>query len=76
MSNQRLCVQILYAQDGGFHEQTVSVPAAGRSDHDNLMDFLANDPAVQQECFIHFGRVCSAVVVGEEDARSADQAPS
>ncbi len=66
MTEQRLHVRILYAQDGGFHEQTISVPATGRPEHENLMDFLANDQAVQRECFIHFGRVCSALVVEEE----------
>lgn len=65
MSGERIRVRVLYTGRGGYHTEVISVPGGGREEHERLIDFIREDPAVAAECYIDAARLCSAQVVGE-----------
>jgi len=67
MSERRIQVRILYAGRGGYHSEVISVPGRGMEEHNRLIDFIREDPAVAAECYIDAARLCSAQIVEEED---------
>lgn len=67
MSDERIQVRILYAGRGGYHSEVISVPGRGMEEHDRLIDFIREDPAVAAECYIDAARLCSAQIVEDED---------
>lgn len=60
-------VRVLYAGRGGYHSEIVSVPDKGLNDHERLIDFIREDPAVARECYIDAARLCSAQIVADEE---------
>lgn len=66
MSGDRIRVRVLYAGRGGYHTEVISVPGGGMVEHERLIDFIREDPAVAAECYIDAARLCSAQVVDEE----------
>ena len=69
MSSARIVVRVLYAESGGYHSEVVSLPAAGRANHERLIDFLREDEAVSSECYIDVARLCSAQIVRDDEVR-------
>ena len=67
MSDERVRIRVLYAGRGGYHAEVISVPAGGMEEHDRLIDFIREDPAVAAECHIDAARLCSAQIVGDEE---------
>lgn len=70
MSKDRVRVRVLYAERGGYHSEVLSVPGAGLNDHERLIDFIREDPAVARECYVDAARLCSAQLVpgdGEDE---------
>ena len=67
MSDERILVRVLYAEGGGFHTEVISVPGGGRAHHERLIDFLREDRAVAEECYVDAARLCSAQIVEVED---------
>lgn len=63
MSKDQIRVSVTYVHEGQFHNDIVVLPAAGRSKHASLADFVNDDPAVQREFFVNFDYVCSLQVV-------------
>ncbi len=70
MKSDRMRVRVLYAGRGGYHSEVISVPGDGMAEHDRLIDFIREDPAVAAECYIDAARLCSAQVVDEEEEQS------
>lgn len=69
MSDERIRVRVLYAGRGGYHSEIISVPGGGVAEHDRLIDFIREDPAVAAQCYIDAARLCSAQIVGDEEGR-------
>lgn len=67
MSGGRIRVRVLYADRGGYHAETIAVPGEGMEEHDRLIDFIREDPAVAAECYIDAARLCSAQIVEDEE---------
>ena len=65
MSGGRIRIRVLYAGRGGYHAEVISVPGGGIEDHERLIDFIREDPAVAAKCYIDAARLCSAQVVEE-----------
>ena len=65
MSGGRIRVRVLYAGRGGYHAEVISVPGGGIEDHERLIDFIREDPAVAAKCYIDAARLCSAQLVEE-----------
>lgn len=72
MSKERVRVRLLYAEQGGYHSEVLSVPGAGLNDHERLIDFIREDPAVARECYIDAARLCSAHLVPAGDGEDED----
>ena len=66
MNSNRIQVRVLYAGRGGYHTEVISVPGGGMEEHERLIDFIREDPAVAAECYIDAARLCSAQLVEEE----------
>ena len=64
---ERINVRVLFADEGGFHSEVISLPAGGLGDYDRLIDFVREDEAVLRECYLDVDRLCSARQVEEED---------
>lgn len=69
MSGDRVRVRVLYAGRGGYHAEVISVPGSGMEEHERLIDFIREDPAVAAECYIDAARLCAAQVVEKEEDR-------
>lgn len=65
MSGGRIRIRVLYAGRGGYHAEVISVPGGGIEDHERLIDFIREDPAVAAKCYIDAARLCSAQLVEE-----------
>ena len=63
----RVKVEVLYVEDGGYHAQTLTLPAGGRGEYERLIDFVREDADVLRECYIDVDRVCSVHVVDDDD---------
>jgi len=64
-TESRIRVGVTYVHEGKFHSEVVLLPAAGRSQHASLADFVNDNPAVQREFFVNFDYVCSMQVLPE-----------
>jgi hypothetical protein len=62
-SADTLQVRIVFADQGAFHAETVSIPAAGVDEYERLIDFLREDPAVTRRLHLDMHRVVSATRV-------------
>lgn len=65
--NARIRVRMLFAEEGGYHSEVVSLPAAGLEGYDRLIDFLREDEDVQRDCYVDVGRLCSAQIATDDD---------
>lgn len=70
MNSDRIQVRVLYAGRGGYHSEVISVPGDGMEEHERLIDFIREDPAVAAECYIDAARLCSAQVVDDGGKQS------
>lgn len=59
-------IQLVFADDGTFHEVTVSVPATRLQEYDRLVDLLREDPTITRQLYIDMRRLVSASVVEAE----------
>ncbi|MGI9626621.1 MAG: hypothetical protein ACR2QM_07290 [Longimicrobiales bacterium] len=64
----RIRIRLLFAEEGGYHAEVISVPSKGVGGYDRLIDFLQEDEDVLKECYVDLGRLCSAHIdLGEEN---------
>jgi hypothetical protein len=59
-------IRIVFADEGAFHAETVSVPAAGAEDYERLIDFLREDGEVTRRLHLDMRRLVSATRLDEE----------
>ena len=59
-NGDRIRVRMLFAEEGGYHSEVVSLPGSGLPRYERLIDFLMEDEAVLRECYVDVGRLCSA----------------
>jgi hypothetical protein len=66
VSDQTIRIRILFADEGAFHTQDLSLPMSVVEDYDRLIDGLREDPAVLKKVHLDLGRLAAAWVADEE----------
>jgi hypothetical protein len=66
-ANGRARVRLLLADEGAFHQETVSIPRAALDGYDRLIDCLREDPAVLKEVYVDVARLAAAWLEEGED---------
>ncbi len=66
MNEETVRIRVLLADDGAFHQEELSIPAASLQEHDRLIDGLREDPELLKRLYLDLGRLCAAWVVAEE----------
>ncbi|HEU0014958.1 MAG TPA: hypothetical protein VFQ45_14820 [Longimicrobium sp.] len=59
-------VRLVFADQGTFHAETVSVPAATVGQYARLIDLLREDESVTRELYVDLDRLVSASVIEGE----------
>lgn len=62
MSEQKIQIRLLIADEGAFHTQDLTVPAAVVEDYDRLIDGLREDAKVLKTVYLDLGRLAAAWV--------------
>ena len=60
-------VRLVFADEGTFHVETIRVSSERLHDHERLIDFLREEPAVSRLSYLDLKRLVSAVVVTEKE---------
>lgn len=66
MTANRTGVRLVFADEGTFHEVTVTLPAGALDEYDRLVDFLREDPSITRELYVDMRRLVSAAVLEGE----------
>lgn len=67
MSDSPVRVRLLFVDDGSYHHEDVSIPAAALERHDRLIDCVREDAEVLKVLHVDVDRLCSASLVDAED---------
>ena len=67
MSSSNIRVRLVFADEGSFHTETISVPAGVIEDYDRLIDMLREEPAVTRNLFVDLRRLVSASILDQDD---------
>ena len=62
----RVRVRLLFADDGDFHHETVSIPRDSLGNHERLIDCLREDPAVLKDLWLDVERLAAAWLVEDD----------
>ncbi len=68
MSGATRTVRLLFADEGVFHHEVVTVPADAIGRHERLIDCLLEDPDVLRTVYVDVDRLCSAALESERPA--------
>jgi hypothetical protein len=63
MTTRRVTVRLLFADEGAFHHEEISLPADLLDQHERLIDLLREEPEVLKRIHLDLDRLCSAQVV-------------
>lgn len=63
----RVRVRLLFADEGAFHHERISVESKALKGHERLIDALREEPSILKETWIDVDRLVSATVVGEDE---------
>lgn len=66
MSEQKIQIRLLFADEGTFHTQDLTVPAAVVEDYDRLIDGLREDAEILKTVYLDLGRLAAAWVENGE----------
>ena len=66
MSDDKVKLRLLFADDGEFHDERIEVPAKALGTYERLIDFLREDPQVLASLHIDMDRLCAAYRVDED----------
>jgi hypothetical protein len=58
-------VRLLFVDEGSYHSEVVSVPAASLEGYDRLIDALREDPEVLRRTWVDVTRLCAAYRVDD-----------
>ncbi|MFQ5536995.1 MAG: hypothetical protein ACE5GJ_06040 [Gemmatimonadota bacterium] len=64
----RTRVRLLFADEGSFHHEEVSLPTGSLEAYERLIDCVREDPEVLRELYVDVDRLCAAYLVEEEDS--------
>jgi len=62
VSEQKIRITLLFADQGAFHTQNLMVPATVVEDYDRLIDGLREDAEVLKGVYLDLGRLAGAWV--------------
>lgn len=60
-------VRLLFADEGSFHHEVVSIPAPVLGEYERLIDCLREDRSVLKRIHVDLDRLCSAIVVEDDE---------
>jgi hypothetical protein len=60
-------VRLVFADEGTFHAETVTLPADRLDAFDRLVDLLREEPSVTRQLYVDMRRLVSATVVEDEE---------
>ncbi len=63
MTSERRSVRLVFADEGTFHEVTVTVPGEEMGEYERLVDFLREDPSITRQLYVDMRRLVSAAVL-------------
>jgi hypothetical protein len=63
MTDSRIRVRLLFADEGAYHHEELELPTSVVEDHDRLIDGLREDPELLKRVYVDTGRLCGAWVV-------------
>jgi len=66
LSEERVKVRLLFADEGAFHHEHVDLPASVVEGYDRLIDGLREDPEVLRRVYVDLGRLAGAWVEESE----------
>lgn len=58
-------IRLLFADDGTFHSEKVTVPSAAVAEYERLVDLIREEPDVTRQIYVDMRRLVSASVVDE-----------
>lgn len=58
-------VRLLFVDEGSYHHEDVTIPAASVAAYDRLIDVFMEDEAVQKVLFVDVERLCSAALLSD-----------
>ena len=62
----RQAVRLLFADEGGYHEETVTIPKDVLGGYERLIDCLREDPEVLKALYVDVARLAGAWLVEDE----------
>jgi hypothetical protein len=62
VSERKVRVRLLFADEGAFHHESLDVPLSVVEDYDRLIDGLREDPVVLKNVYLDLGRLTAAWV--------------
>jgi len=62
MSDDKVTIRLLFADDGAFHHEDLTVPLSMLGAYDRLIDGLREDPEVLKRIYLDLGRLAAAWV--------------
>jgi len=66
VSDEKVRLRLLFADDGEFHGEKIDVPAKSLGAYERLIDFLREDPQVLASLHIDMDRLCAAYRIDQE----------
>lgn len=60
-------IRLVFAHDGAFHAEVVSVPAERIEQYDRLIDLLREEPSVTRQLYVDSRKLVSASLVDEDE---------
>lgn len=67
MPNSFARVRLVFADEGSFHTEVITVPRDRLVEYDRLIDLLREDPGVTRGTYVDLKRLVSASVLDQED---------
>lgn len=61
--SERTKVRLLFADEGSYHHEEITVPTDALARYERLIDLLREDPDVLREIYVDARRLCTAYVV-------------
>jgi hypothetical protein len=59
---------LVFAHDGAFHAETVTLPADRLDLYDRLIDLLREEPSITRQLYVDMRKLVSASLVDDEEA--------
>ena len=63
MSEATVTVRLLFVDEGSYHHEDVTIPAASLDGYERLIDCVREDAAVLTRAWVDVDRLCAAYLV-------------